>query len=245
MRRAVFFAGAIGLAALYAIAALRLSPAGSYYGAYGAVLNAVTMGERRATNVVSAVNFDYRGLDTLGEEFILFASVIAVAAILRRQKDESDDEDERPAQLRDAPDSDAIRLMGVGLVPITMIFGLYMISHGGVSPGGGFQGGVILATVPLVVYLCAGAKAFLRIAPKTLAKAAESAGAGGYVVVGVLGVFAGKTFLENVVPLGTPGEAWSGGTILLLNLTVGLAVGAGFVELLSSFIEEVLRKATK
>ncbi len=246
LRHALFALGAIGIAGLYFAGARGLGPIGSYHGAYGRILNAVAVGERNSTNVVSAVNFDYRGLDTLGEEFILFVSVVSVAAILRKQKDEEEGaEDDMPQQFREARDSDAVRLMGVGLVPVTTIFGLYMISHGAVSPGGGFQGGVILATVPLVVYLCAGAKTFLRIAPKALAKAGESIGAGGYAVIGCLGVLAGKHFLENVLPLGTPGEAWSAGTILWLNLTVGVAVGAGFVELLSSFVEEILKKAAK
>ena len=246
LRHLLFAPGAIGLAGLYFAGARGVGPIGSYHGAYGEVLNAVAVGERNSTNVVSAVNFDYRGLDTLGEEFILFVSVVSVAAILRKQKDEEGSgDDEVPERLRDARDSDAVRLMGVALVPVTMVFGLYMIAHGQVSPGGGFQGGVILATVPLVVYLCAGAKTFLRIAPKAIAKAAESVGAGGYAIIGCLGVLAGKAFLENVLPLGRPGEAWSAGTILWLNLTVGLAVGAGFVELLSSFVEEVLKKATR
>ena len=99
----------------------------------------------------------------------------------------------------------------------------------------------MLATAPLTVYLCAGPKAFLKIAPPALSKVGEAAGAIGYVLIGGLGVIAGKAFLENVVPLGAPGAAWSGGTILFLNLAVGVAVAVGFVELLSTFIEEVLR----
>ncbi|HET9753905.1 MAG TPA: hypothetical protein VFP52_13125, partial [Myxococcales bacterium] len=78
LRLLLFAAGGAGLAVALAAAFLRLPPVGSYAGAYGEVLNAVTVGERHATDVVSAVNFDYRGLDTLGEEFILFTSVLAV-----------------------------------------------------------------------------------------------------------------------------------------------------------------------
>jgi multicomponent Na+:H+ antiporter subunit B len=244
LRFALFAAGALGLAAAYFAGARRLHPVGGYSGAYGEVLNAVAVNERRATDVVSAVNFDYRGLDTLGEEFILFASVVAVGAILRQQPDEKEDEDEVQWQPRPAPDSDAVRVLGVWLVPLTVSFGMYMISHGSESPGGGFQGGVVLATAPLVVYLCATAKTFLRLAPPWLTKIAEAAGAAGYVLIGCLGVLAGKTFLENVLPLGTPGSAWSSGTILFLNLTVGIAVATGFVELLSVFVEEVLRRET-
>ena len=245
-RLVLFALGALGFAAVWLAGVRRLEPMGSYHGAYGEILNAVSVAERHSTNVVSAVNFDYRGLDTLGEEFILYISVVAVAAILRRQKDDEEgDEDERPTQLRDAPDSDAVRVFGVALVPVIVFFGLYMISHGSVSPGGGFQGGVVLATVPLMVYLCAGAKTYLRIAPPLLAKGGEAIGAAGYALIGLIGLFAGQKFLENVLPLGTPGEAWSAGTILFLNLTVGVAVGAGFVELISSFIEELLKKAAK
>jgi len=244
LRLVLFAAGALGLGAAYLAAARGLPPVGGYSGAYGEVLNAVSVGERHATDVVSAVNFDYRGLDTLGEEFILFASVLGVATILRKQAGDEEDPEEPAWQARRAPDSDAVRVLGVWLVPLTVSFGLYMISHGAVSPGGGFQGGVVLATAPLVIYLCATAKTFLRIAPPWLTKAAEAIGAGGYVVIGCLGVLAGKQFLENVLPLGTPGAAWSSGTILFLNLTVGIAVAAGFVELLAVFIEEVLRRET-
>jgi multicomponent Na+:H+ antiporter subunit B len=206
------------------------------------VLNAVAVGEQHATDVVSAVNFDYRGLDTMGEEFILFTSVLSVAAILRKQEDEEEEDAEPKWAPRKAPDSDAVRTLGAAMVPLMLSFGLYMVSHGAVSPGGGFQGGVVLATVPLMVYLCATARTFLRIAPPALTKAGEGAGAAGYVLVGCLGVVAGKAFLENVLPLGTPGNAWSSGTIFFLNLTVGLAVAAGFTELLSVFVEEVLRR---
>lgn len=242
-RMVLFALGAVGLATVAIAGARRIPPAGAYHGAYGEVLNAVAVGERKATDVVSAVNFDYRGLDTLGEEFILFASVIAVSAILRKQEDEDEDEDQW--EPRKAPDSDAVRVLAVMLVPLMVCFGIYMVTSGAVSPGGGFQGGVVLATAPLLVYLCAHAKSYLRIAPPPLVKGGEALGAAGYAVIGFLGLFAGKAFLENVVPLGSAGQAWSGGTIFLLNLTVGAAVAAGFVELLSVFVEEVLRKETK
>jgi multicomponent Na+:H+ antiporter subunit B len=242
LRFALFAAGGLGLCVALGAALLRLPPVGSYSGAYGEVLNAVAVGERHATDVVSAVNFDYRSLDTLGEEFILFTSVLGVAAILRKQEDEEDEEDEPGWEARKSPDSDAVLTLGAALVPLMLSFALYMVSHGVVSPGGGFQGGVVLASVPLTVYLCASAKTFLRIAPPALTKAGESAGAAGYLLIGCLGAVVGKAFLENVLPLGTPGHAWSGGTIFLLNLSVGLGVAAGFTELLSTFVEEVLRR---
>ena len=244
MRRALLLAGAAGIAALLLWGMHGLPPFGSYPGPYGFVLNQVAVAERHATDVVSAVNFDYRAFDTMGEEFILFASVAGAVLLLRREGDEEEggDSEDREAHRAVPPTSDAVRVFGVALVPLTVAFGLYMISHGAVSPGGGFQGGVILATAPLAVYLAAEARTFQRIAPKTLVELAECAGAAGYVVLGLVGLALGVTFLGNVLPLGRPGEVNGAGNIQALNLIVGIEVAGGFVVLLSAFIEEALRR---
>jgi multicomponent Na+:H+ antiporter subunit B len=79
-----------------------------------------------------------------------------------------------------------------------------------------------------------------RVSPQALTDAAEAAGAGGYVAVGLLGLAVGGAFLLNVLPLGTPGKLLSAGTVPLINLLVGLEVAAGFVLLLSEFLEQTL-----
>ena len=56
---------------------------GHYRGPYGFVLDRVATPERHVTNVVNATTYDYRGFDTMGEEFILFAAVIGVVLLLR------------------------------------------------------------------------------------------------------------------------------------------------------------------
>jgi multicomponent Na+:H+ antiporter subunit B len=244
VRRVLLLAGAAGLGALLIWGMLGLPKFGSYPGPYGDVLNQVAVGERKATDVVSAVNFDYRAFDTLGEEFIFFTSVVGVAMLLRRTDEErrageEEDRDER----RDPPKmSDASGIFGVGLVWLTVIFGLYMVTHGQVTPGGGFQGGVVLATAPVVVYLSAEARTFMRIAPKTKVELGECVGAAGFVLIGLAGLVGGVEFLRNVVPLGQPEQITSGGTIELLNLTVGLEIAGGFVVLLLVFLEEALER---
>ena len=246
MRRILLFTGLALLAALLVWGMRGLPAFGSYPGPYGDVINQVAVAERHATDTVSAVNFDYRAFDTLGEEFILFTSVAGAALLLRREKSE-EKEDENDGEDRDRgrappPTSDAVRVFGVALVGLTVGYGLYMISHGAVSPGGGFQGGVILATAPLSVYLAAEARTFERIAPKTLTEIGESVGAAGYVLLGLAGLVAGVTFLGNVLPLGRPGEVNGAGNIQALNLIVGLEVATAFVVLLTAFIEEMLRR---
>jgi multisubunit Na+/H+ antiporter MnhB subunit len=78
---------------------------------------------------VTAVNFDYRALDTLGEEFILFTSVVGLAVLLRDQRAER----ERPPAL---------------------------------TPGGGFQGGVVGAAALLMVFLGGGYLAMRRLSAR-------------------------------------------------------------------------------
>jgi len=144
-RIAVFAVAAAGLAALLVASVLDLPAFGHYQGAYGNQLNREAVAERHTTNVVTAVVFDYRGFDTLGEEFILFASVVGVTLLLRRHKDSEDEEE----VLRKAPDdhtrSDALHIGALLVLPALFLLGLWLVAFGLVTPGGGFQGGVLLA----------------------------------------------------------------------------------------------------
>jgi multicomponent Na+:H+ antiporter subunit B len=240
-RRIVFLAGAAGVAVLYLWGVLGLPPFGHYRGPYGDIINAHAVEQRHATDVVTSIVFDYRGFDTMGEEFILFAAVIGVALLLRPQREEQQAEasDESPA--RRAPhDSDAVRELNLGLVAPAVLYGIYIVIHGHLTPGGGFQGGVVLATAPLFMYLGGEYLGFRRLSPEGVIELGEGIGAGGYVVIGFVGLLAGSPFMANVLPLGRPGNLLSAGIIPVLNLTVGLAVAAGFVLLLSEFLEQTL-----
>jgi multicomponent Na+:H+ antiporter subunit B len=218
-----------------------LPPLGRYRGPYGDILNRVAVAERHTTDVVTAVAFDYRGFDTLGEEFILFAAVAGVTILLRKQPGERDEKKADKAPGRRVPrPSDAVMLLATALIGPTLLFGLAVVTHGHLTPGGGFQGGVILATAPLLVYLAGEFDTFRRIASHVLVEVAEAIGAGGYVAIGMMGLLAGAPFLQNVLPLGQLGSVVSAGTIPLLNVTVAVAVSAGFLLLLIAFLEEVL-----
>jgi multicomponent Na+:H+ antiporter subunit B len=241
LRLRVFLAAAAVAAGLLLWGLTGLPDYGVYVGPYGDVLNQVAVAERKATNVVASVTFDYRGIDTLGEEFILFAAVIGVAILLRTQRGEREQPPDEDAADRRAPGtSNAVRVLGLVLVGPVVLFGVYVVTHGHLSPGGGFQGGVVLATAALLVFLSGEYVTLRRISPEVLLDAAEATGAAGYVAVGLLGVAAGMTFLANVLPLGQPGALLSAGTIPVINLAVGLEVAAGFVLLISEFLEQTL-----
>lgn len=242
--RTVFFLiSAAAFAGLYLWGLKGLPPMGHYRGPYGDVLNRVATYERHVTDIVTAVNFDYRGFDTLGEEFILFMSVVGGMVLLRRQREEQEQEsnggDKSPE--RDAPTpSDAVRVLTLGLVGPLVVFGLYIVAHGQLTPGGGFQGGVILATAPLLVYLAGDLKKFKQITSHTLVEVAEAAGTGAFLAIGFAGLILGGTYLRNVAALGKTGMINSGGTIALISLATGLEVAAGFVLLLYAFLEQTL-----
>jgi multicomponent Na+:H+ antiporter subunit B len=242
-RRWFFAVSGIALLALFLAAVRNMVPFGHYRGPYGDVLNQVTVYERHVTDVVTAVNFDFRGIDTLGEESILFLSVLGTSLLLRRHKgeEEAQDEQQDQSEQRVVPrPSAATRVTTLGLIGPLVVFGIYIITHGQLTPGGGFQGGVILATAPLLVYLAGDLKTFKRITGQQLVELGEAAGLGGFLGIGLLGMITSGAYLENVLPFGTTGDVFSGGTIPLISLATGIAVGAGFVLLMSAFLEQTL-----
>jgi len=122
VRTVIFLPFALGFLVLFFFGIAGIPPVGNYGGPYGDVLNAVAVTERHSTDVVSVVNFDYRGFDTLGEESILFASVRGAALLLRKQPSEEkrDPEEQKPG--RQVPEmSDAVKVLTLGLAAPTIL----------------------------------------------------------------------------------------------------------------------------
>lgn len=235
------FGGAV-LAVLMLWAMSGLPTVGDYAGPYGDLVNSVAPSERQVQNVVTAINFDYRGIDTLGEEYILFAAVAAAALLLRRirtegvENDTGGDPDEPP---HTRPD-EALLVWGSAVIACTLLFGLYMVFHAGTSPGGGFQGGCILASAWLVVFLSGDMGLLHRVTNLPVIQLAEAAGAATYAATGLGMIVLGGVFLQNLLPMGTFGSALGGGMIVLINAGVGLEVTAGFVLILQEFLRQTV-----
>ena len=77
------------------------------------------------------------------------------------------------------------------MVGATVVLGLYVVAHGYITPGGGFQGGVVLAAGAVLVYLAGEYRAFRRVTPEPMLDLAEGTGAGTYVAVGILALLLG------------------------------------------------------
>ena len=202
---------------------------GHFHWPYGKLLNAVAVNERHTTNVVGVTVFDYRGLDTLGEEFILFTAVVGISLLLRKDR-----EDRVP---RDAVRSDGIRLLGMLAVAAVLVLGLWVVAFGYVTPGGGFQGGVVLAGAFLLVYLAGSFRDFHTLAPHTPVENAEALGAGAFAVLGFVGLAYEGAYLRNFLGIGDTGTLYAGGSVALLNWATAIEVAAAMVVLFSEFLD--------
>lgn len=242
-QRRVAFLVAMGvLAGFYLWGLSGLPGFGHYPGPYGDVVNAIAVARTHATGVVSAVNFDIRGFDTLGEEYILFIAATGVATVLRHLRGERVRSPMDEAKGRDVPEtSDAVRLAAVVMTGPVAIIGWYLVTHAQTSPAGGFQGGVVLATAVLLVYLAGQYLAFKRISPVDVTDAVEAVGAGSFAAIGVSALGLGVAYLTDVLPLGrTPGAINSSGTIALISFFVGVEVTAAFLLICSELLEQTL-----
>jgi multicomponent Na+:H+ antiporter subunit B len=239
-RLILFLLGATGLAALWTPAFLHLPGPKELRDRYLLVMTERTFPQRNITDVVTAVNFDYRGFDTIGEEFILFSSVMGALVLIRQADEKGNRLRDAITPLRDVAPTDAMRLWTLAMVGPKIAFGIYIVIHGQLSPGGGFQGGVILASAAMIIYLGSGFDIFKRVMNHTLVETTEALGAAGFILIGMIAWFWGKPFLTNTLPMGKTSELTSGGTIALISATVGIEVMAGFVLLLYGLLQETL-----
>jgi multicomponent Na+:H+ antiporter subunit B len=183
--------------------------------------------ETGSANLVTAVVVNYRGFDTLGEVTVLFLAATGVGALLSFIKD--DDEKKKKKIL---PPS-LILSKGARLVlPLIVLFGVYVFLHGHLSPGGGFQGGVIIASGMLLFYIAEPAK---RASHKVISIIESTAGLA-FIGLGIVGLMtASKIFLANdfASDWGEIGMLVSAGLLPLIYIAIGFKVGSemtGLVE---------------
>jgi multicomponent Na+:H+ antiporter subunit B len=240
VRLGLFLGGIAALATTLVVAVGDLPGFGHYPGPYGTVIGHVGVAARHGTDLVTTVNFDYRVFDTLGEEFILFTAVLGVALVLRRRRGEERAPSEAGEEHRFPGSSSALGAIGLALVGPVLVLGAWVVTHGQLTPGGGFQGGVVLAAAFLIVFLAGEYVAMKRVAPHAALELAEASGAAGLALVGLGGLLFAGVFFKNFISLGSPGAILSAGTIPIGNLAVGIEVAGAFLMLWTEFSDQAL-----
>ena len=155
-----------------------------------------TIKDTGVPNVVTSVLADYRGYDTLGETTVIFTAGIGVLLLLHRarRRGRANDAENRSVSL------DLILRIGTKLIlPFILLFALYVQFHGDYGPGGGFQAGVIAASVIILLSITFGLEAAHRIAPQSLVERMIPLGVLIYAGTGVAGLLMGKNYLDYSV----------------------------------------------
>ncbi len=186
-----------------------------------------TAAETGSQNIVTAIVVTYRGLDTLGEVTVLFLAAALVGFVLRKQQ-------KGEGRAKKAAEEQPNELLATGsrlLAPFIMLLGVSTFLNGHLTPGGGFQGGTIIASGVLLTLLADPQHAVQA----TLLHILESLSGFGYVLIGILGLVLAGGFLDNrILPLGNFGTLLSAGAIPLIYTLIGIKVGTEFTAILGA-----------
>ena len=136
--------------------------------------------------------------------------------------------------------SEALRALALALIPSVIAVGVYIVVHGQITPGGGFQGGVILAAAPLAMFIAGRYMRMRVIAPHLVIELGDVIGAAGYALVGLSGLVFVGIFFKNSLPLGIPGHLLSGGQMDVASVFVGLEVSGAFLVAWTHFLDQAL-----
>jgi multicomponent Na+:H+ antiporter subunit B len=177
-----------------------------------------------AVNIVTGMILDYRAFDTLGESNVLFIATCTVLILLRIDSKSKKKQEEENDRLYEPKNDIILQKVAFFLVPMIMIFGIYVILNGHLSPGGGFSGGAIIGS-GLILYVNAfGFKKIERFFTQKTYKWICFFALSFYCLAKTYSFYCGAHHLETGIPLGTPGAILSSGLILPLNICVGLVV---------------------
>ncbi|MGA1869200.1 MAG: MnhB domain-containing protein [bacterium] len=187
-----------------------------------------------ALDIITAIIFDYRGYDTLFETILLFAALIGLLSLPLKESQENKEDENYHSSL---PTQYICRLM----IPFILMFALSIIIHGHITPGGGFQGGVVIAASIILLIIVINKNEGRKVLSQRQVNILLVCGISVYIGIGLLGLLSGYNFLSNrsmhFPPMGEMGELFSGGTLIWINVGVGLAVAGMITQIFYAFLE--------
>jgi multicomponent Na+:H+ antiporter subunit B len=190
------------------------------------IFNKTKNAESGSANIVTSVVVNYRAFDTLGEVTVLFLAATGLGAILYRKKEDK--------ELMMKEDGSLILVTGVKILfPLLILLGTYIFIHGHLTPGGGFQGGSVVATAFLLMFL---AKKDYRLNENKF-KIVEGLAGVTFVGLGLYSLATEGSFLANFLNTGTIGQLFSGGIIPIIYIAIGFKVGAELAGIINDLVE--------
>ena len=182
--------------------------------------------ETGAVNIVAGMILDYRAFDTFGESCVLFVAACCVLMLLKTDtvSAKEKEEEERSDSYFEPKNDSVLQQSAKVLVPMIVIFGIYVILNGHISPGGGFSGGAIIGS-GLILYLTAyGFEMARRFLSEKTIKTLTVTALTFYCTAKSYSFYTGANHLDNIITPGTPGAILSAGLIVYLNICVGIVV---------------------
>lgn len=181
--------------------------------------------EGGSANMVTSIVVNYRSFDTLGEVTVLFVSALGVAIVFGGVT----------RKYKFTHPSNFILKTGARIVfGLILIIGVFMVTHGHITPGGGFPGGSMIAAAMLLLYL---ADDDYRAKISTF-KFLEGFAGTIYVLMGAVGLLVTNYFLQNFLETGVVGDLLSAGIIPIIYILIGLKVGAELSGIIDNFLSE-------
>jgi multicomponent Na+:H+ antiporter subunit B len=193
--------------------------------------------EGGAENIITAIILNYRGYDTMGEVTVIFSALISVLAVLTREKSELI---RAPKYAPGDESSVMVRTAVKFFLPFILLFSVYVILMGKYSPGGGFQGGAVIAAGFVVYTIVFGLYEANRRIPAVSRIVLEGIAPVTFFTGGLVGIFAGLNFLTYTLP-GLSAPFQSTISALIYNwIEIGIGVGGAtiFTSILFAILKE-------
>lgn len=200
------------------------SPANTHVATYYLTESAREVG---FPNVVTSVLASYRAYDTLGEVVVIFTAGVGVMVLLGAADAGRVD----AASMRDNP---VPRVIAKIMIPLIILFALYVQLHGDFGPGGGFQAGVIFAAAIILYAIVFGVHAAARVIPSAALKVMMASGVFVFAGVGLVTMALGGAFLDYDVLARDPMVGQHLG-VIVVELGIGITVAAVILSVFLAF----------
>lgn len=192
------------------------------------------MYEIGAQNLVANMILVYRGFDTFGESTVLFTAATCVIMLLMGTA-------EQPKELIPEKNTTILRTVVRGMFPFVLVFGVYILLNGHLSPGGGFSGGAVLGAGLIMLDVSLGQKTINRFFNHSVYNFIKVTALCVYGVIITYLSVCGANGIDNGISVGIAGNIFSAGVILPINLMVGFEVACTMYAFFTYFYRGELK----